>query len=143
MSVPSPITGDEVAVGESAPEVGIVDVERRHFVKFAGASGDFNPLHYDDPYAVSAGHKSVFGQGLFSGSIVAHSVADWFGLSNVSELRLRFETKLQPGDTVKTAGRIIKAESGSEGVDITASVDLVTADGIIVVSGQAEATLPY
>lgn len=143
MGAPSPLSAAEVAVGEPAPVVRIREVSRRHFVQFAGASGDFNPIHYDEPYATSVGNESVFAQGMFSASVLSHAVADWFGLENVTELRMRFRSKLWPGEAVETVGEITDVEFAPRQVGVTATIDLVTTDGRTVVSGRAEAALPY
>ncbi|MGH2725781.1 MAG: MaoC/PaaZ C-terminal domain-containing protein, partial [Actinomycetota bacterium] len=43
----------------------VENVTRSHFVRYAGASGDFNPMHHDDTIATKVGYPSVFGHGMF------------------------------------------------------------------------------
>lgn len=143
MTVPSRPNGGDLSTGDAAPSVEIPSVQRRHFVQFAGASGDFNPIHYDEPYAISHGHESVFGQGMFSAGLVAHAVADWFGLVNVTDLRMRFQSSLYPGMSVKTIGKILEVDPGRDAVVVKATVDLVTGEGTRIVSGHARAAVPY
>jgi acyl dehydratase len=120
----------------------VSEVKRRHFVQFAGASGDFNPIHYDEPYATSVGDPSVFGQGMFSASVLSNAVADWFGLVNVTELQIRFHSKLWPGETIQTVGEITEITPMANGIKLAATIGLVTSDGNTIVGGHAKAELP-
>lgn len=72
-------TGD-VAIGDTGPEVVVEGLKRENSVRYAGASGDFNPIHYDEPYAKEAGNDSVFAQGTLTARFVAHMLSNWFGL---------------------------------------------------------------
>ncbi|MEF8906584.1 MAG: MaoC family dehydratase N-terminal domain-containing protein, partial [Haloarculaceae archaeon] len=74
-------TAGEVAAGDAGPKLTVEDIQRPDFVKYAGASGDFNPVHYSEPYAHATGSRSVFGQGMLTAGYAAHFVADWFGLA--------------------------------------------------------------
>jgi len=71
---------DSLSVGDIGPEVVFEDVQRENFVRYAGASGDFNPVHYDGPYAKAAGYPSVFGQGMFTAGIASRAATNWFRL---------------------------------------------------------------
>ena len=51
---------DAISVGDEAPVLVVEQLTRTHFVKYAGASGDFNPMHHDDTIATAAGSQSVF-----------------------------------------------------------------------------------
>jgi acyl dehydratase len=72
----------------------------RDFVRYAGASGDFNPLHYDPEFAQSAGFPSVFAQGMFHGGVLASFAAAWLGPDNVRRVQVRFVAQVWPGDTL-------------------------------------------
>ncbi|WP_350356163.1 MaoC/PaaZ C-terminal domain-containing protein [Halorarius halobius] len=67
-------------VGRTSPEVVVEDLEQQDFVKYAGASGDLNPVHYDEPYARVLGNPSVFGQGIFTAGVTMH----WLLIGSVS-----------------------------------------------------------
>ena len=73
-------------------------VTRTQIVRFAGAAGDFNPMHHDEPFAVAAGQPSVFAMGQLTAAILATAVADWFGADNVTAYGVRFKDKVWPGD---------------------------------------------
>src|SRR4029078_10498101 len=70
-------TYDTVSVGEERTQE-FPALTRTMFVKYAGASGDFNPMHHDDTIASQVGNPSVFGHGLLSMALAARGVKTWF-----------------------------------------------------------------
>jgi acyl dehydratase len=90
----------DVHVGTIGP-VGVAD-----FVRYAGASGDFNPLHYDPDYARAAGFPSVFAQGMFHAGVLGSLVAGWLGPEGVRRFQVRFLEVVWPGDTLTLSATI-------------------------------------
>jgi acyl dehydratase len=131
-----------VAVGDAGPELTVEDVQRPDFVKYAGASGDFNPVHYSEPYAHATGSRSVFGQGMLTAGYAASYVADWFGLANLTAFRVRFEEQLWPGDTVTATGEVTEVEHGDDAATVEADIAVTDAEGRRLVSGDCAARLP-
>ncbi|WP_049923553.1 MaoC family dehydratase [Halopiger djelfimassiliensis] len=129
----------DVAVGDAGPAVVVEDVERRDFVTYAGASGDFNPIHYDEPYARAAGNESVFGQGMFTAGVVSRVVTDWFGLEPVSSFGVRFRSRVFPGDTIVATGEV---DAVSEDGTVETTLRATTKTGRTLLTGTAAATLP-
>jgi acyl dehydratase len=129
----------DVAVGDPSPELHVEDLQRADFVRYAGASGDFNPIHYDVPYARDSGNPDVFAQGMLTAGFGAHLVADWFGLANVVAYRVRFQDRVYPGDSLEIDGEItdVDRERGTVEADIAAT----NGDGATVLSGSARAEL--
>lgn len=107
-------------------------------VRYAGASGDFNPLHHDEAYARAAGLPGVMAHGMLSAGLLASFVTRWFGAGSVRRYRVRFREKVFPGDTLTAEGRVT-GESGS-GAErrLTLELALKRQDGAVVVSGTAE-----
>ena len=64
---------EDVQVGDEAPVISHT-LTRTDLVRYAGASGDFNPMHTDEVLAVAAGQPSVFGHGMFSMGILATAI---------------------------------------------------------------------
>lgn len=73
---------------------------RTDFVRYAGASGDFNPLHHDREYAEAAGLPDVMGHGMLSAGLLASALTTWFGEGSVVEFAVRFQTPVWPGDAL-------------------------------------------
>ena len=80
---------DDVNEGDEAPVVSHV-LTRTDLVMYAGASGDFNPMHHDEVAAQASGLPSVFGHGMFSAGLLATAVTDYVGIGNLSSYRVRF-----------------------------------------------------
>lgn len=138
-SVDTVHTIDEVGVGDAGPTVVVEDLERKHFVKYAGASGDFNPIHYDEPYARAAGNESVFGQGMFTAGVASRVVTDWFGLDSIDSFGVRFQSQVFPGDTIVATGKIVDSQP-EEGV-VEVALEATNQHGETLLTGSTTATL--
>lgn len=92
---------EDVAVGDEAPVRHHV-LSRTDFVNYAGASGDFNPMHHDETVATTAGMPSVFGHGMLSMGILGTAVTDWAGVGALRRYKVRFSSQTWPGETVST-----------------------------------------
>jgi acyl dehydratase len=104
-----------VAVGTSAPPKDFGPMTTRMFVRYSGASGDLNPMHYDDQAARSAGHPSVFSQGMHSAGLLAGYAVEWLGAENVRRFRVRFREQVWPGDVLTCTGEITAIEEVTQG----------------------------
>jgi acyl dehydratase len=124
--------------GDRGPAFSIGPLSRTDFVRYAGASGDFNPIHHDEPFAIAAGLPSVMAHGMLSAGILASFVTHWFGPGSVRRYRSRFKERVWPGDVVTAAGTVLRVfEAGSER-RAELELTLARADGAVVVSGTAE-----
>ena len=136
-----------------AVEHTVEGVERADFVRYAGASGDFNPIHYDEPHARAAGYDAPFGQGMFTSGVASRAVREAFGLRGLREFRTRFVAQVWPGDDLTTTVVVTAVESadgdggvergGSEraGKRVEADVTVTNQDGETVVEGSAVAVV--
>ena len=130
---------DALSVGDAAPPLVVDQLTRTNFVRYAGASGDFNPMHHDDTVATSVGNPSVFGHGMLTAGLMARVVKDWFGPEAMRRFQVRFAKQVWPGDTLTcTATVTAKRDEGSEHlVDLACAV--TNQDGVEVLSGTATA----
>jgi acyl dehydratase len=113
MSEPQTITMDGVSPGMEFGEMVFGPLDRVDIVRYAGASGDFNPIHTDEGYARSTGAPTVFAMGMLPAGYLAHAVADWFGGSqNLRRLKVRFTTRVWPGDELACTARVVSIEGG-------------------------------
>jgi acyl dehydratase len=132
---------DEVAVGDEAPVLSH-KLTRTDLVKYAGASGDFNPMHHDELLAKAAGQPSVFGHGMFSMGLLGSALTDYVGIGNVTRYRVRFSRQTWPGEVLSSkivvAGK--REEAGKKLVDL--AVTLSNSEGETKVVGEATAELP-
>jgi acyl dehydratase len=119
-------------------------VTRTQIVRFAGAGGDFNPMHHDEAFAVAAGQPSVFAMGQLSAALLARMVSEWVGAPQIRELSIRFTAKVWPGDELNLHGEVIEGLPGPAGeslwrCELTATRDggEVAARGVATVSVNA------
>ena len=99
---------EDIREGDDAPPVIMPNITRTQIVKYAGASGDFNPIHHDELYAIRAGNDRVFAMGMMTAGFLSHMITDWVGDGNLRKYKVRFATRIWPGDTVTCKGKITK-----------------------------------
>ncbi|HUY25785.1 MAG TPA: MaoC/PaaZ C-terminal domain-containing protein [Candidatus Binataceae bacterium] len=106
---------DSVKVGDQIPPFVVSGVTRPDFVRYAGASGDFVPLHYDQTFVEAAGIPTVFAQGMFTAGLLSKALTDWAGIGSVRAFKVRFATRVWPGDVVTCTGKVTgKTEKNGE-----------------------------
>ena len=132
----------QVQVGEKAAAREYGPLTTRMFVRYAGASGDFNPMHYDDALARAAGYPSVFSQGMHSAALLASFAVDWLGAENVRRFAVRFREQVWPGDVLTCSGEITAISQHESGLLATAELTATRQTGGIAVSASADFLLP-
>jgi peroxisomal enoyl-CoA hydratase 2 len=116
-------------------EVVTEDLRREDFVRYAGASGDFNRIHYDEPFVTDAGYDSVFGQGMFTAGVATRAVREAFGIAGLREYRTRFVSQVWPDDTLTTTLEVESVEETDDGTRVDASLTVENDDGESVIEG--------
>ena len=132
------LTASDVPIGATAPELRHV-LTRTDLVRYAGASGDFNPMHHDEVKATGAGQPSVFGHGMLSMGFLATAITSYVGVGNVAEFSVRFAKQTWPGEELVTQVTVTgtRDENGTTLVDL--DVRLTNAEGEEKVLGNASA----
>ncbi|MDT5195002.1 MAG: hypothetical protein QOH20_1756 [Mycobacterium sp.] len=127
-----------LCVGVQAPPHEFGPQTRHMFVRYAGASGDLNPMHYDDELARSAGYPSVFAQGMLSAALLAGFATDWLGARNVRRFGVRFREQVWPGDVLTCVGTVtaVSVEPDADRVSVELSATRQT--GGVAITGTAE-----
>ena len=125
-------------VGDTHEAVVVENINRTHIVKYAGASGDFNPLHHDEGAAKSmAGYPSVFAHGMLSMGLTGHMLTDWLGAGSLKKYGVRFTKQVWPGDTLTAKGEVTKVVDGLATIKVVS----VNQNGESVVEGEAVAAV--
>ena len=116
-------------------------VRRSDLVRYAGASGDFNPIHWSDRVATTVGLPGVIAHGMYTLALAGNAVVSWVGdPAAVLSLGARF-TKPVPvpddddGTTVTVAGTVKSVEDG------VATIDLTVTNADQKVLGMSKATV--
>ncbi|MBE9938082.1 MULTISPECIES: MaoC family dehydratase [Cellulosimicrobium] len=107
-----------------------VEVDRARLVRYAGASGDFNPIHWNDAFAAEVGLPGVIAHGMFTMGAAVALVEDWAGDPGaVVDYQTRFTRPVpvpNPGvATLEVTGTVgaIDAEAGTVRVDLTVTFE--------------------
>jgi acyl dehydratase len=131
----------QVKVGDERTEA-FPPLTRTMFVRYAGASGDFNPMHHDDTIATQVGNPSVFGHGMLTMGLAARVVKDWFGAESIRRLQVRFSKQVWPGDVLTATATVTGTheQAGETLVDLDLTVVNDKGDKSIVGSATAVAS---
>lgn len=114
-------------------------VTRTDLVRYAGAGGDFNPIHHDDDFARGAGYPSVFAHGLLTAGILASRVTARFGADRLRRFSVRYRDQVWPGDTLTCTAQADPDAADAGGEQYRLQVHARRADGreALVLTGTA------
>lgn len=133
------LRASDLRIGQSWTETVVEDLTRTQIVMYAGASGDFEPIHHDEIYARHTGHRTIFAHGMLTMGMTARVVTDRVGDGRLIRYGGRLTAQVWPGDTLTATTTVerVGEERGAPIVDLA----IVTAnqDGVVVFDGQATA----
>ena len=130
---------DQVAVGEELPALVKEPVARVQLARYAGASGDFNPIHLDEPYAQAAGMSGVIAHGMLSMAFLAEGVSRWSGPTSVVRIEARFRSIVRPGDSLTVRGTVLEKTENDRTVLVRLQCE--NQEGVTVTEGTATVRL--
>jgi acyl dehydratase len=131
-----------VAVGDRATEQSFGPLTITDIVRYAGASGDFNPLHHDEEAAKAAGFAGVFSIGMFQAALLGTFAADWLGAENVRRFTTRFKEQVWPGDVLVCSGEVTDVRSDADSTTVEVKLACTRDGGGVAIDGSAEFRLP-
>src|SRR5258708_30152240 len=119
---------EDVSVGDEAPVISH-KLTRTDLVKYAGASGDFNPMHHDEVAAKASGQPSVFGHGMFSMGLLGTAVTDFVGVGNLTRYQVRFARQTWPDEVLSSKVVVTGKREENDTKLIDLAVTLSNGDG--------------
>jgi acyl dehydratase len=134
---------DNLEVGQSFKEVIVENLSRTQIVQYAGASGDFNPLHTDEVFAKDvAGYPSTFAHGMLGMALTSKLLTKLFDNNSIKKFGVRFQSIIWPGDTLTTDIIVTSIETinDSKATDvkkIELEINTSNQDGQVVIKGTA------
>ena len=134
------LSATNLKAGDTYTECLVEDLSRTQIVMYAGASGDYNPVHTDEKFTKEiAGYPSVFAHGMLTMGLTGKMLTNYVGDARLTKFGVRFTNQVWPGDTL-TATAVV-TEIRQEGDDKLVDLDVKTTnqDGTTVVSGYATA----
>ena len=132
----------EIKVGDTYQEEVCTNLSRTQIVQYAGASGDYNPLHSDEIFTTQvAWYPSVFAHGMLSMGMTGRMFTNYVGDGHLSYYGVRFTSQVFPGATLTAKATVtkIREENGKAFADI--EVSTTDAEGVEVIKGSASAKL--
>ena len=138
------IHAEDVQPGQEMPPLVKPPIQQIQLTRYAGASGDFNPIHQDDAFARAAGMGGVFAHGMLSMGFVAQSVTDWVGVGRVQKVSVRFAALVRLGDVITCRGKVLEKRPARAAGDHDVELELWAENqkGEKVVTGRATVSLP-
>ena len=136
------LSKNELSVGDTREELVVENLTRTQIIQYAGASGDYNPLHTDEIFTTQvAGYPTVFAHGMLSMGVTGKMLTNWVGDGRLTKYGVRFVAQVWPGDslTAKATVEAIREEDGVSLADL--SVSTTNQDGAEVIKGAATARL--
>jgi acyl dehydratase len=133
---------ERLVEGAVIPPFVVHDLTRTDLVRYAGASGDFNPIHHDEHFARAAGNPTVFGHGMLTAGFVAKCITDFVGPASLRRYKVRFATRVWPGDTITCSGRVTRRYQEAGETRIDGEVTATTQKGETAVAGTFTAAVP-
>ena len=132
----------EIKVGDTYSEILVKDLKRTQIVQYAGASGDYNPLHTDEIFTTKvAGYPSVFAHGMLTMGMTGKMVTNYVGDGTLKKYGVRFTSQVWTGDTHSSIATItdIREENGENIVEL--EIETTKQYGIAVITGSATARI--
>ena len=131
-----------LSVGDTHSEVVVDNLTRTQIVMYAGASGDYNPVHTDERFVTDvAGYPSVFAHGMLTMGLTAKMLTNYVGDGRLTKYGVRFTNQVWPGDTLtaETSVTALRDEGGDQLVEL--EITTTNQDGAPVVTGTATARI--
>lgn len=130
------LKANELKVGDTYTERVVEDLKRTQIVMYAGASGDYNPVHTDEPFVTKvAGYPAVFAHGMLTMGMTGKMLTNYVGDGRLTEFGVRFTNQVFPGDTLDSTATVTAIEDGIVQLDVST----VNQDGVEVAKGTAAA----
>ena len=132
------LKADELKVGDTYTERLVEDLKRPTIVQYAGASGDYNPVHTDELFTKEvAGYPTVFAHGMLTMGMTGRMLTNYVGDGRLTEYGVRFTSQVFPGDSLDSTATVTAIHDGL--VDL--EVSTVNQKGVEVAKGSATARL--
>jgi acyl dehydratase len=136
------LNASKLKVGDTHTERLVEDLKRTQIVQYAGASGDYNPLHTDEIFTTKvAGYPSVFAHGMLTMGMTGRMLTNYVGDARLTKYGVRFTSQVWPGDTLDSTATVkaVTERDGKKLVEL--DVSTVNQNGVQVLAGYAEARI--
>lgn len=95
-------------IGQKLSPINKEEITHTQLVRYAGASGDFNPIHTVVPFAEEAGLGGVIAHGMLIMGFIGQAIGTWFDVNQLQKFSVRFMAITRPGEKITITGKIIE-----------------------------------
>ncbi len=134
---------EDVEVGDALPKLVKAPVTHLQLVRYAGASGDFNPLHTDPKFGEMVGTGGIIAHGMLIMGFVGQLLSDYVGPGALRKFGVRFRGMTRIGDEITCTGQITEKYEADGEARIAGKVQAVDQNGDVKVTGTFVAALPH
>ncbi len=125
-----------VTEGQDIPELRVGPIQQMDLVRYAGASGDFNPIHNDNEFAKSAGLPGTIAHGMYIMALMGRLVTNWASPAQVKYYGVKFKGMSLPGETMVFTGKVKKKKEENGEKLIMVSLTAANDKGEVKVAGD-------
>ncbi|MFV9453493.1 MaoC family dehydratase [Rhodococcus sp. NM-2] len=134
---------DDLTVGSRLQRVVCEQITRTQIVQYAGASGDYSPLHTDEPSAVRDGYRGVMAHGMMVMAATECVLAEVISRDRLIYYGARFRSPVWPGDTLTATVEVTAVREEADGRYVDLEVYTTNQDGVTVLTGSASARIRH
>jgi acyl dehydratase len=134
---------EDVQVGDVLPQLVKEPMTHLRLVRYAGASGDFNPLHTDPKVGEEIGTGGIIAHGMLIMGFVGQLVSDYVGPAALRKFGVRFKGMTHLDDVITCTGTVTEKYEADGEARIAGKVQAVDQNGDVKVAGTFVAALPH
>jgi acyl dehydratase len=99
---------EDMSVGDEMPALTTAPISESQLVRYAGAAGDFNPIHTVHHVAEQAGLDGVIAPGMLVMGLMGRAITAWLGVAPLRKFGVRFVNITRPGEIITVTGRVVE-----------------------------------
>ena len=133
---------DDVQIGDALPTIVNEPLTQIQFVRYSGASGDFNPIHSVEQAGIEAGNNGVIAHGMLIAGLLGRVVTNWVEPGQVRKVAVRFTAISRAGDVITCRGQVAEKFESDQEARVRREIEAVDQNGQAKVKGEFVAALP-
>ena len=126
-----------IVVGYEIPEVVIEPLQKQDLIKYAKASGDYNPIHLDRNFANNIGLDNVIVHGMLIMAHLGKSIANSMTIPYLKHFSVQFSSITTLGEKLICSGQVIKIEKDKEKKIISLNLKVLNLSNDVKILGRA------
>ena len=140
--IPVKLYFEDVQVGDSIPKLVKLPISHLQLVRYAGASGDFNPLHTDPKIGELIGTGGIIAHGMLIMGFVGQMLSDYVGPASLRKFDVRFKGMTRIDDVITCTGTITEKYEVDDEARIAGKIQATDQNGDVKIIGKFVAALP-